>query len=52
MALVKPPLTLTNALFTEQVVLSQPRVNNIMDLCFTNNTNIVHDVNVTPTLVK
>lgn len=36
----------------EQIVLQPKRAGNILDLLFTNNMEIVHDVNLTPTLVS
>ena len=43
-------LDLTNMLFMEQIILHPTRDNNILDLCFTNNMELIHNVRVTPTI--
>ncbi|WP_347046886.1 hypothetical protein, partial [Escherichia coli] len=45
-------LNLTDTLFMEQVVLCPTRGKNILDLCFTNNTALIHNVRVTPTTLS
>lgn len=44
-------LNLANTLYMEQVVLQPTRAGNILDLCFTNNMDLIHNVKVTPTLL-
>lgn len=51
-AQAKPLLKLTNTLFIEKSVLRPTNMNNILNLCFTNNIDIVRGVKVTPILVS
>ncbi len=46
----KSLLDLSHKLFMEQVILHPTRGSNIMDLCFTNNIELIHNVKVTPTI--
>ncbi|XP_036369725.1 uncharacterized protein LOC118768055 [Octopus sinensis] len=45
----KSVLELSDMLFMEQVILQRTRGSNILDLCFTNNVSLIHNVKVTPT---
>ena len=45
-------LDLTNMLFMEQILLHPTRGKNILDLCFTNNTALIHNIRMTPTVLS
>ena len=45
-------LNFTNTLFMEQVVPCPTRGKNILDLCFTNNAALIHNIKVTPTILS
>lgn len=48
---IEPMLNLPSAVFTEYIWLRPATVDNILNLCFTNNTDMVLNVKVTPTLI-
>lgn len=39
-------------LYMEQIILRPSRENNILDLCFTNNVDLIHNVKVIMTLIS
>lgn len=43
---------LTNRLFMEQVIITTTRENNIQNLCFTNNVDLIHNVELIPTTLS
>lgn len=49
---MESPLHITNTLIMEQNELRQTRAYNILDLCFPNNMDIIHDLKVTQKLVS